>query len=75
MERVTDARTSPLSEIDLLAAGLQERVRSGPQPETVRVTDSGIAWDALSFTVAKAQLPATPHPHGTPQSEPIEFRR
>src|SRR4051812_9182159 len=37
-------------EIDLLAAGLLERVRSPMGHETLRVTDSGVQWIAQSLT-------------------------
>ncbi|CAN7387302.1 hypothetical protein LJR130_002322 [Variovorax sp. LjRoot130] len=43
-------------EVDLLAAGLLERVRSAPGHETLRVTDAGIAHIARTLVVNRAVL-------------------
>ncbi|HVZ46624.1 MAG TPA: hypothetical protein VHA82_22655 [Ramlibacter sp.] len=45
-------------EIDLLAAGLLERVRSSEGHETLRVTDSGLRWLAQSLARNRAALSA-----------------
>ncbi len=45
-------------EVDLLAAGLLERVRSGLGHETLRVTDAGIAHIASSLVVNRAAMSA-----------------
>ncbi len=45
-------------EVDLLAAGLLERVRSGLGHETLRVTDAGIAHIAGSLAVHRAAMSA-----------------
>ena len=45
-------------EIDLLAAGLLERVRSGLGHETLRVTDRGLAHIASTLVVNRAALSA-----------------
>jgi hypothetical protein len=43
-------------EIDLLAAGLLERVRSGAGHETLRVTDSGVQWLAQALARNRSAL-------------------
>lgn len=45
-------------EIDLLAAGLLERVRSAGGHETLRVTDAGVAWMAAVLARNRAALSA-----------------
>lgn len=45
-------------EIDLLAAGLLERVRSAVGHETLRVTDAGVQWLAQVLTRNRAALSA-----------------
>jgi hypothetical protein len=45
-------------EIDLLAAGLLERVRSGAGPETLRVTDAGVRWLATVLARNRSALSA-----------------
>ena len=45
-------------EIDLLAAGLLERVRSPSGHETLRVTDAGVAWMAAALARNRAALSA-----------------
>lgn len=45
-------------EVDLLAAGLLERVRSGLGHETLRVTDAGIAHIASALVVNRAAMSA-----------------
>lgn len=45
-------------EIDLLAAGLLERVRSALGHETLRVTDSGVQWLAKALARNRAALSA-----------------
>ena len=45
-------------EIDLLAAGLLERVRSGSGHETLRVTDAGVQWLATVLARNRAALSA-----------------
>lgn len=45
-------------EIDLLAAGLLERVRSAGGHETLRVTDSGVQWLARTLAGNRAALSA-----------------
>jgi hypothetical protein len=45
-------------EIDLLAAGLLERVGTAPGPETLRVTDSGVQWLARVLARNRAALSA-----------------
>jgi hypothetical protein len=45
-------------EIDLLAAGLLERVRSGNGHETLRVTDAGVQWLATVLARNRAALSA-----------------
>jgi len=45
-------------EIDLLAAGLLERVRSASGHETLRLTDAGIQWLALTLARNRAALSA-----------------
>lgn len=45
-------------EIDLLAAGLLERVRSGGGHETLRVTDTGVQWLASVLARNRAALSA-----------------
>jgi hypothetical protein len=45
-------------EIDLLAAGMLERVRSGMGHETLRVTDSGVQWLAAVLARNRASLSA-----------------
>lgn len=45
-------------ELDLLAAGLLERVRSGAGHETLRVTDAGVQWLALTLARNRAALSA-----------------
>ena len=45
-------------EIDLLAAGLLERVRSGGGHETLRVTDAGVQWLATVLARNRAALSA-----------------
>ena len=45
-------------EIDLLAAGLLERVRSGGGHETLRVTDAGVHWLATVLARNRAALSA-----------------
>jgi hypothetical protein len=45
-------------EIDLLAAGLLERVRSGAGHETLRVTDAGVAWMAAVLARNRAAMSA-----------------
>lgn len=46
-------------EIDLLAAGLLERVRSPDGHETLRVTDAGVQW--LAFTLARNRAALSAH--------------
>jgi hypothetical protein len=45
-------------EIDLLAAGMLERVRSGMGHETLRVTDAGVQWLAAVLARNRASLSA-----------------
>ncbi|MFI4928526.1 MAG: hypothetical protein ACHP7E_12720, partial [Burkholderiales bacterium] len=45
-------------EIDLLAAGLLERVRSSAGHETLRVTDVGVSWMAAVLARNRAALSA-----------------
>jgi hypothetical protein len=45
-------------EIDLLAAGLLERVRSAMGHETLRVTDTGVQWLARTLAGNRARLSA-----------------
>ncbi|HET8745171.1 MAG TPA: hypothetical protein VFM98_06185 [Ramlibacter sp.] len=45
-------------EIDLLAAGLLERVRSGAGHETLRVTDAGVRWLATVLARNRSALSA-----------------
>ncbi|GAB3767451.1 hypothetical protein GCM10028796_29190 [Ramlibacter monticola] len=45
-------------EIDLLAAGLLERVRAGAGPETLRVTDAGMRWLASMLVRNRSALSA-----------------
>lgn len=45
-------------EIDLLAAGMLERVRSGLGHETLRVTDAGMQWLATTLARNRAALSA-----------------
>ena len=45
-------------EIDLLAAGLLERVRGGAGPDTLRVTDAGVRWLAVVLARNRSALSA-----------------
>ena len=45
-------------EIDLLAAGMLERVRSGAGHETLRVTDAGVRWLAVVLAGNRSALSA-----------------
>ena len=45
-------------EIDLLAAGMLERVRAPEGPETLRVTDAGVQWSAQALARNRSALSA-----------------